>query len=139
MTGRTAARMLAAFCLLAAAAMPAVPAAASAQFPTGASTVLGAWHAAGTGEPRIQEAGAVLAEHVGGELASVDAAQSQSSGAVRIEITLTDGARWSGQVGYAVAERRFVVRVEPLQLSPPTGEGEETDTGTNDGSDTDDD
>jgi hypothetical protein len=140
MTGRTPARPLAGLCLLAAAAAHAVligPAAASAQVPPTSSLVLGGFHPAGTDEPRIQEAGAVLAAHVGGELASVDAAQSSTAPAVRLEITLADGARWSGQLGYLLAERRFVVRGEPLQLAPPPGEGEEEDTGSNDGSDSD--
>lgn len=129
MPRRTSARALAGFCLLAA----AMPAAASAQ----SSTVLGGMRPAATDSPLIQEAAAVLAAHVGGELASVDAAQSSSAPAVQLEITLTDGARWSGRLGYRFAERRYVVSGEPVQLAPPPGEGDEVDTGSNQAPDED--
>jgi len=124
MTRFTAARALAGVCLL------AMPAAAAAQLP-GSSTVLGGYRPAATDSPMIQEAAAVLAAHVGGELASVDAAESSSAPAVRLQITLADGARWSGVLGFRFPERRYVVSGEPLQLSPPPGEGDEVDTGSN--------
>lgn len=128
MTRRTAARTLAGFGLLAiAAAMPAVSAAA--QDP--ATTVLGGRRPMDPNTPIIQEAGAFLAAHLGGTLASVDAAQSWGGvPAHPIEITLTDGSRWSATIRLQ-REPRFAVSGEPVQLAPPTGEGDEVDTGSN--------
>jgi len=129
MTRRTVARALAGFCLLTAAAgaMLTVPAAASA---VGQSTVLGGSRPVATDSELVQAAGAALAEQVGGELASVDTATAGGL-TYRLEITLADGARWSG-VLLARPDRSFTVSGQPVQLSG----GEETDTGTNDGSDT---
>ena len=129
MTRRTSARSLAGFCLLTAACVATltVPVAASA---SGQSTVLGGSRPVATDNALVQAAGAALAEQVGGELASVDAA-TVGGLTYRLEITLADGARWSG-VLLARPDRSFIVNGQPVQLSG----GEETDTGTNDGSDT---
>jgi hypothetical protein len=112
-----------------------VPAAASAQ---PGSTVLGAQRPVATDTPRVQEAGAFLAEQVGGALASVDSATSGSTPFYHLEITLADGARWSGVVGHRPGDADWSVSGQPTQLSPPPGEGDEVDTGSNDGSDDDD-
>ena len=129
-------RALASACLLATvAAAPAAPAAASAQ---SSSTVLGGYRPAAPDGEMVQQAGAALAERVGGELASVDSAQSGGL-SFRLEITLADGARWSGTVGIRLPDRTYVVSGEPLQLSPPPGEGDEVDTGSNQAPDEDDD
>src|SRR4051794_19853350 len=72
----------------------ATPGSASAQ---GSSTVLGGYRPVATDNEIVQEAAAALAAHVGGELASVDSAQSGGL-SYRLEITLADGARWSGTV-----------------------------------------
>jgi hypothetical protein len=122
MTIPTFARALACLCLL---ALPAAPAAAAQS-----STTLGGSRPVATDSELVQAAGAALAEQVGGELASVDAA-SAGGLTYRLEITLADGARWSG-VLLARPDRSFTVSGQPVQLSG----GEETDTGTNDGSDT---
>ena len=127
MTISTSARAIAAASFLAMAAAGAMlPAAASAQ-----GRVLGGFNSVSTDDARVQGAAAFLAGQVGGELASVDAAQSQSTGNTnyRLEITLEDGARWSGQVT-ANRDGSYAMMGEPAQLSG------ETDTGTNDGSDT---
>ena len=127
MTISTSARAIAAASFLAMAAAGAMlPAAASAQ-----GRVLGGFNPVSTDDARVQGAAAFLAGQVGGELASVDAAQSQSTGNTnyRLEITLEDGARWSGQVT-ANRDGSYAMMGEPAQLSG------ETDTGTNDGSDT---
>ena len=131
---RPPARALAGACLLAAALL-AGPAAAAAQ---SSSTVLGGYRPAATDDAMVQQAGAALAEQIGGELASIDSA---SSGGLswRLEITLADGARWSGVVGIRLPDRSFVVSGQPVQLQPPPGEGEETDTGSNEAPDDDDD
>ena len=129
MTTYTSARALGA-CLLAAAGAAlavATPATASAQ---GSSTVLGGYRPVATDGEIVQEAAAALAAQVGGELASVDSAQSGGL-SYRLEITLADGARWSGTVGIRLPGRNYEVIGQPVQLSG----GDETDTGTNDGSD----
>ena len=136
MTNRTSFRAGAGALLIAATAAGALltaPAAASAQ-----GRVLGGFNAVSTDDARVQGAAAFLAEQVGGELASVDAAQSQSTGNTnyRLEITLEDGARWSGQVT-ANRDGSYAMMGEASQLQAASGEGEETDTGTNDGSDDD--
>jgi hypothetical protein len=105
----------------------AAPGTASAQ---GSSTVLGGYRPADTDSELVQQAGAALAAQVGGELASVDSAQSGGL-SYRLEITLADGARWSGTVVIRLPGRNFEVNGQPTQLSG----GDETDTGTNDGSD----
>ena len=125
-------RALASACLL---ATVAAPAAASAQ---SSSTVLGGYRPTATDSEMVQQAGAALAERVGGELASVDSAQSGGL-SFRLEITLADGARWSGTVGIRLPDRTYVVSGEPIQLSPPPGEGDEVDTGSNQAPDDDDD
>ena len=133
MTMSRSMRALAAASLLAAAtAALTVPAPASAQ-----GRVLGGFNAASTSDARVQGAAAFLAGEVGGELASVDSASAQSTANTnyRLEITLADGARWSGQVT-ASRDGGYAMMGQASQLAPPPGEGEETDTGTNDGSDT---
>ena len=103
----------------------ATPGTAAAQ---GSSTVLGGYRPVATDNEIVQEAAAALAAQVGGELASVDSAQSGGL-SYRLEITLADGARWSGTVGIRLPGRNYEVSGQPVQLSG------ETDTGTNDGSD----
>jgi hypothetical protein len=135
MTKRISARALGAAALLAAAAAGSaltLPAPAAAQ-----GRVLGGFNPASTSDARVQGAAAFLAGEVGGELASVDSAQAQSTASTnyRLEITLADSARWSGQVT-ASRDGGYTMMGQASQLQPPPGEGEETDTGTNDGSDT---
>lgn len=135
MTRPTVRALASAFQLATVAAALAAPAAASAQ---SSSTVLGGWRPTATDGEIVQQAGAALAERVGGELASVDSAQSGGGLSYRLEITLADGARWSGTVGIRLPDRTYVVSGEPLQLSPPPGEGNEVDTGSNQAPDDDD-
>lgn len=125
MTRRASAHVFAGALLLAAGAglVTATPAAAAMQ--------LGGFRAMSTDDPAVQGAGTFLAEQVGGELASVDSAQYQSTASTnyRIEITLADGARWSGQITRDRNSGDYSMMGSPTQLSG------ETDTGTNDGSD----
>jgi hypothetical protein len=128
MTRLRSARTLAATLLLVATAAGAglvtfIPAAAAMQ--------LGGFRAISTDDPAVQGAGAFLAEQAGGELASVDSAQYQSTANTnyRLEITLSDGARWSGQITRDRTSGEYSMMGSPTQLSG------ETDTGTNDGSD----
>jgi hypothetical protein len=124
MTGRISARALAGACLLATATL-AVPAAGQ-----GSSTVLGGYRPVATDNEIVQEVAGILAAHIGGTLASVDAA-THGALAYRLEITLEDGARWSGTVVVRPPGRNFAVSGEPVQLQPPPGEGDEVDTGSN--------
>ena len=135
MTLGTSARAFgSAFLLVAASAgtafLTAIPAASAMQ--------LGGFRAMSTDDPAVQGAGTFLAEQVGGELASVDGATLGSTPFYTLEITLADGARWSGVVGHRPGQPGLSVSGQPTQLSPPPGEGDEVDTGTNDGSDDDD-
>jgi hypothetical protein len=114
--------------------IPGAPAAAAA------AMQLGGFRAIATDDANVQGAGAFLAEQVGGELASVDSAQYQSTANTnyRIEITLADGARWSGQITRDRTSGDYAMMGSPTQLSPPTGEGDEPDTGSNQSPDDDD-
>lgn len=112
----------------------ALPVTASAQ--GAASTVLGGYRPVATDGEIVQEAAAALAAQIGGELASVDSAQSGGL-SYRLEITLADGARWSGTVGIRLPGRNYEVSGQPIQLSPPPGEGDEVDTGSNQAPDDD--
>lgn len=131
MTSFTAPALAGAFLL--AAALPAGAAAAAQS----SSTVLGGYRPAATDDAMVQQAGAALAEQIGGDLASVDSASSGGL-SYRLEITLADGARWSGVVSIRLPDRSFAVSGQPVQLQPPPGEGEETDTGSNQAPDEDD-
>ena len=135
MTRRRSARTLSAALLLATAAAGAVLLAAG---PAAAAMQLGGFRAISTDDPAVQGAGAFLAEQAGGELASIDSAQYQSTANTnyRLEITLADGARWSGQITRDRNSGEYSMMGSPTQLSPATEEG--GDTGTNDGSDNDD-
>ena len=99
--------------------------------PAAAAMQLGGFRAISTDDPAVQGAGAFLAEQAGGELASIDSAQYQSTANTnyRLEITLADGARWSGQITRDRNSGEYSMMGAPTQLSG------ETDTGTNDGSD----
>lgn len=137
MTRRTSARGLAAAVLLVAAAGAAftltAPAAASAQ-----GTVLGGFRPMATDDANVQGAGAFLAEQVGGELASVDSAQYQGmlNTNYRVEITLADGARWSGQMTRDRNSGEYSMMGSPAQIQPATGD-DEPDTGSNQAPDDD--
>jgi len=130
MTRRRSARTLSAALLLATAAAGAVLLAAG---PAAAAMQLGGFRAISTDDPAVQGAGAFLAEQAGGELASIDSAQYQSTANTnyRLEITLADGARWSGQITRDRNSGEYAMMGSPTRLSG----GDETDTGTNDGSD----
>jgi len=135
MTRRRSARTLSAALLFATAAAGAVLLTAG---PAAAAMQLGGFRAISTDDPAVQGAGAFLAEQAGGELASIDSAQYQSTANTnyRLEITLADGARWSGQITRDRNSGEYSMMGSPTQLSPATEEG--GDTGTNDGSDNDD-
>ena len=129
----TARSVSGAFLILAAAGAAlalAVPAAAAMQ--------LGGMRSVSTDDAGVQAAAAFAAGELGGSLASVDSAQQQSAAGTnyRLTITLEDGAVWS------VSVRRDLQGAFTLQGSEqtraPAGEGGETDTGSNDGSDDDD-
>jgi hypothetical protein len=134
MTTRTSTRTLGAALLLATAAAGAVFLAAG---PAAAALQLGGFRAISTDDPAVQGAGTFLAEQAGGELASIDSAQYQSTANTnyRLEITLADGARWRGQITRDRTSGEYSMMGAPTQLSPATEEG--GDTGTNDGSDDD--
>ena len=104
-----------------------------------AAMQLGGFRAIATDDANVQGAASFLAEQVGGELASVDSAQYQSTANTnyRVEITLADGARWSGQITRDRNSGEYSMMGSPNQLQPASG-GDEVDHGTNDGSDGDD-
>ena len=107
----------------------AVPAAAALQ--------LGGWRSADTGDAGVQAAAAFAAGEVGGSLASVDSAQTQSAAGTnyRLTITLEDGAVWAVTV-HRDLQGGFSLSSSSQTQAPSGGEAEETDTGSNDGSDT---
>ena len=123
MTARTSARALAAFCLLATPAVMPAPAAA-----TQIGLFIGTYRPIATDDEQVQGAGAAMAEHVGGELASVDEA-TKGGASFRVQITLADGSRYRG-VATRQQDGSYVVHGQPTQIQG------ETDHGTNDGSDT---
>jgi len=96
--------------------------------------VLGGFNNISTDDAGAQGAGAFLAEQAGGELASVDSAQAQSTlnTNYRVEIALSSGARWRGQMTRDRNSGEYSMMGEATQISPAS---DEQDTGTNDGSD----
>ena len=97
-----------------------------------AAVQLGGFRAMSTDDPAVQGAASFLAEQVGGELASVDSAQYQSTANTnyRIEITLADGARWGGQITRSRDSGDYSMMGSPTQLQGAGGD-DETDTGSN--------
>ena len=97
-----------------------------------AAVQLGGFRAMSTDDPAVQGAASFLAEQVGGELASVDSAQYQSTANTnyRIEITLADGARWGGQITRSRDSGDYSMMGSPTQLQGASGD-DETDTGSN--------
>jgi hypothetical protein len=98
-----------------------------------AAVQLGGFRAMSTDDPAVQGAASFLAEQVGGELASVDSAQYQSTANTnyRIEITLADGARWGGQITRSRDSGDYSMMGSPTQLQGTSGGDDETDTGSN--------
>jgi hypothetical protein len=98
-----------------------------------AAVQLGGFRAMSTDDPAVQGAGSFLAEQVGGELASVDSAQYQSTANTnyRIEITLADGARWGGQITRDRNSGDYSMMGSPTRLQGASGGDDETDTGSN--------
>jgi hypothetical protein len=121
---------------LAGAASVLLATAGAAFFPAthAAATVqLGGFRAISTDDANVQGAGAFLAEQVGGELASVDSAQYQSTANTnyRITITLESGARWSGQITKDRESGDYSMMGSPSQLQAASGGEDEVDTGSN--------
>lgn len=95
-----------------------------------AAMQLGGFRAVSTDDDGVQAAASFAAGEVGGSLASVDSAQTQTVAGTnyRLSITLEDGATWQ------VVVHRSLQGEFSLTSSNQTGG--ETDHGTNDGSDT---
>jgi hypothetical protein len=131
MTRRRSARTLSAALLLATAAAGALLLAAG---PAAAAMQLGGYRAVSTDDAGVQAAAAFAAGEVGGSLQSVDSAQAQSVAGVnyRLTITLDGGAVWQ------VVVYRNLQGEHSLTSSSQTSAGDGPDTGTNDGSDSDD-
>jgi hypothetical protein len=128
MTFRTSTRALGgAFVILATAGATltlSVPAAAALQ--------LGGWRSADTGDSGVQAAAAYAAGEVGGSLASVDSAQTQSAAGTnyRLTISLEDGAVWAVTV-HRDLQGGFSMLSSSQTRAPSGGGAEEPDTGSN--------
>ncbi len=103
--------------------------------PAAAAVQLGGWRAGSTDDGNVQAAASWAAEQMGGDLASVDSARTQSVQGInyQLEITLQDGSRWRVTVNRSPGGD-FSMLGDPAQLQAASGD-DGPDTGSNDGSD----
>ena len=105
--------------------------------PAAAAMQLGGMRAVSTDDAGVQAAAGFAAGEVGGSLHSVDSARQQSAAGTRYQLTITleDGAIWDVTV-FRNLQGEFSLEASN-QTQPAPGE-DGPDTGSNDGSDSDD-